>query len=52
MVADGWAGARDLISAFADAGLSKFVVRPSGPPIASWATEAEWLAGVLLDLQT
>ena len=31
LVADGWAGARDLISGFVDAGLSKFVVRPAGP---------------------
>jgi probable F420-dependent oxidoreductase len=31
LVADGWAGARDLIRAFADAGLSKFVVRPAAP---------------------
>lgn len=30
LVADGWAGARRLISAFAEAGLSKFVVRPVG----------------------
>ena len=29
LVADGWAGARDLISAFTEAGLSKFVVRPA-----------------------
>jgi len=29
LVADGWAGARELISAFAEAGLSKFVVRPA-----------------------
>jgi probable F420-dependent oxidoreductase len=29
LVADGWAGARDLISEFVDAGLSKFVVRPA-----------------------
>jgi hypothetical protein len=29
LVADGWAGARDLIAAFAEAGLSKFVVRPA-----------------------
>jgi len=29
LVADGWAGARTLISAFTDAGLSKFVVRPA-----------------------
>lgn len=31
LVADGWAGARRLISAFTDAGLSKFVVRPATP---------------------
>ncbi len=31
LIADGWAGARDRISAFADAGLSKFVVRPAAP---------------------
>ena len=32
LVADGWAGARDMISALIDAGLSKFVVRPATPP--------------------
>ena len=32
LVADGWAGARDMIAAFADAGLSKFVVRPATAP--------------------
>ena len=32
-------------------GLSKFVVRPSGP-VASWAEEAAWLADAILDLQT
>jgi probable F420-dependent oxidoreductase len=32
IVADGWAGARDLISAFTDAGLSKFVVRAATAP--------------------
>jgi probable F420-dependent oxidoreductase len=31
LVADGWAGARSLITAFIDAGLSKFVVRPATP---------------------
>jgi probable F420-dependent oxidoreductase len=30
LVADGWTGARDMISSFVDAGLSKFVVRPAG----------------------
>jgi probable F420-dependent oxidoreductase len=32
LVADGWAGARDMIARFTDAGLSKFVVRPATPP--------------------
>ena len=32
LVADGWAGARDMISSLADAGLSKFVVRPATAP--------------------
>jgi len=32
LIADGWAGARDLISSFVDAGLSKFVVRPATAP--------------------
>jgi probable F420-dependent oxidoreductase len=30
LVADGWAGARRLIAGYAEAGLSKFVVRPVG----------------------
>jgi alkanesulfonate monooxygenase SsuD/methylene tetrahydromethanopterin reductase-like flavin-dependent oxidoreductase (luciferase family) len=29
LVADGWAGARQMISALVEAGLSKFVVRPA-----------------------
>ena len=32
LVADGWAGARRLIAGYADAGLSKFVVRPAAGP--------------------
>ena len=32
LVADGWAGARELIASFAEAGLSKFVVRPATAP--------------------
>lgn len=32
LVADGWAGARRLISEHVAAGLSKFVVRPASPP--------------------
>ena len=31
LVADGWAGARAMISALTEAGLSKFVVRPATP---------------------
>ena len=34
LAADGWAGARRLISAYAEAGLSKFVVRPVGGEVA------------------
>jgi hypothetical protein len=30
LVADGWAGARRLIAAYAASGVSKFVVRPVG----------------------
>jgi probable F420-dependent oxidoreductase len=42
---------RAFIHECADAGLSKFVVRPSAP-VESWAAEAEWLADAILDLQT
>ena len=51
LVAGGWAGARRLISAYADAGLSKFVVRPVGQK----ATLGEFLDGFtaeLMPLQT
>ena len=51
LMADGWAGARRLIAAYADAGLSKFVVRPAGGK----ATLAEFLDGFtreLMPLQT
>ncbi len=51
LMADGWAGARRLIAAYADAGLSKFVVRPVG----GQATLAEFLDGFtreLVPLQT
>ena len=51
LVADGWAGARAMISALVDAGLSKFVVRP-----ATGATSFEdFIAGFaseLMPLQT
>ena len=33
LVADGWAGARELIGSFAAAGLSKFVVRPAAATV-------------------
>jgi probable F420-dependent oxidoreductase len=51
LVADGWAGARSMISAFVAAGLSKFVVRPATPP----ESFEEFLAGFtreLMPLQT
>ncbi len=44
-------GLRDAIHGYVEAGLSKFVIRPGGP-VESWAQEAEWLAGAILDLQT
>jgi probable F420-dependent oxidoreductase len=57
LVADGWAGARELIMAFVDAGLSKFVVRPAtvpGPPgsLASFDDFVAGLAAELMPLQT
>jgi len=51
LAAAGWAGARRLISAYADAGISKFVVRPAGGQVAL----AEFLGGFtreLMPLQT
>jgi probable F420-dependent oxidoreductase len=51
LVADGWAGARRLISAYADAGLSKFVVRPAAPALSL----EDFIAGFtaeLMPLQT
>jgi probable F420-dependent oxidoreductase len=38
LVADGWAGARRMIAAYVEAGLSKFVVRAAGgePPLAEF----------------
>lgn len=42
---------QSLLEQYIDAGLSKFVVRP-GTAVDSWAAEAEWLAGAILDLQT
>jgi probable F420-dependent oxidoreductase len=51
LVAEGWAGARRMISAFVDAGLSKFVVRPATPP-ESFETFLEGFTRELLPLQT
>jgi probable F420-dependent oxidoreductase len=54
LVADGWAGARHLISAYVDAGLSKFVVRQASSP-ESFEEFAEFVAGFtaeLMPLQT
>jgi probable F420-dependent oxidoreductase len=51
LIADGWAGARSLISAFAEAGLSKFVVRPA----AAGMSLEDFIAGFtaeLMPLQT
>jgi probable F420-dependent oxidoreductase len=51
LIADGWTGARDMISALTDAGLSKFVVRPAVPPKSLGDFIAEF-AGELMPLQT
>ncbi|MCW2930863.1 MAG: family class F420-dependent oxidoreductase [Actinomycetia bacterium] len=51
LVADGWAGARDRIAAFIDAGVSKFVVRPAVAP----ESFGEWIGAFtqeLMPLQT
>ena len=42
---------RHLLQRHIDEGLSKFVVRPTGP-ITSWDEELRWLADAVLDLQT
>jgi probable F420-dependent oxidoreductase len=51
LIADGWAGARDLISSFVDAGLSKFVIRPAATP-ESFAGFVDGFASHLMPLQT
>ena len=51
LIAHGWAGARDLISAHVDAGLSKFVVRPAAP-MGSFGDFVEGFARELMPLQT
>ena len=51
LVANGWAGARDLIASFAGAGLSKFVVRPATAP-ESLEDFVTGLTSELMPLQT
>jgi probable F420-dependent oxidoreductase len=51
LVADGWAGARELISSYVEAGLSKFVVRPAVAP-ASFGEFLDGFAAELMPLQT
>jgi probable F420-dependent oxidoreductase len=51
LVADGWAGARSLISSFAEAGLSKFVVR-SATPTDSFEEFIDGFTAELMPLQT
>jgi probable F420-dependent oxidoreductase len=55
LVADGWAGAREMISAHVEAGLSKFVIRPAAQPAAVEDFIAEFIADFareLMPLQT
>ena len=42
---------RDLVGELVEEGMSKFVVRRA-TPVASWPDELDWLADVVLDLQT
>lgn len=51
LVADGWAGAREQISRFVDAGLTKFVVRPA-LAVPSWRGFLDGFAAELAGLQT
>ncbi len=51
LVADGWAGAKDLISSFVEAGLSKFVIRPAATP-ESFDGFIEGFARNLIPVQT
>jgi probable F420-dependent oxidoreductase len=44
-------GLRALVQGYIDAGLSKFVVRPTARTD-TWVSEAQWLAEAILDLQT
>jgi probable F420-dependent oxidoreductase len=51
LVADGWPGARRMISSYLAAGLSKFVVRPATAP-ASFEEFVAGFAGELMPLQS
>jgi probable F420-dependent oxidoreductase len=51
LIADGWAGARDLISRFVEAGLSKFVIRAAATPD-SFEAFVDGFASNLMPLQT
>jgi probable F420-dependent oxidoreductase len=53
IVAVGTRNLRALIAAHLDAGLSKFVLRPSNAldPEADWRADLDWLAEAVLDLQ-
>lgn len=53
IVAVGTSALRALIGAHLDAGLSKFVLRPSNAldPHADWRADLEWMAEAVLDLQ-
>ena len=51
LIANGWPGARSMISAYTQAGLSKFVIRPAIPP-ASFESFIEAFAQELMPLQT
>jgi probable F420-dependent oxidoreductase len=55
LVADGWAGAREMISAHVEAGLSKFVIRPAAQPAAADGFISEFIADFareMMPLQT
>ncbi|MET7303383.1 TIGR03854 family LLM class F420-dependent oxidoreductase [Embleya sp. NPDC005575] len=51
LVPTGWAAARELIGRYAEAGVSKFVVRPAGTP-PSWTSFLTEFAAELLPLET
>ncbi|MYW04863.1 TIGR03854 family LLM class F420-dependent oxidoreductase, partial [Streptomyces sp. SID3343] len=51
LVPNGWAAARGLIRRYADAGISKFVIRPAAAPV-SWTAFLDAFAAELLPLET